>query len=199
MPSVSALGFTRGRLVHDSWTGAVALWSDRVVRRLLLAQWLPPAFVTGAESLLVAYASGQGFPATAAAALMSGLPAGMLMGHFVIGRLVTPSRRESLLRAIVFLLGAPLIGFLAEPPWPLAVALAVMSGCGFAYSLGLQRAFLAAAPDGRRGQLFALHATGLMALQGLGPLGLGALAQFSSPGLAIAAAGTATAALAFTF
>ena len=198
LPSLAAPVSTKGRLVQDSWEGSVALWSDRTVRRLLLAQWLPPAFVTGAESLLVSYATGQGFPPTAAAALMSGLPMGMLLGYFVLGRFVTPSRRERLFSAIIFLLGAPLIGFLAAPGWPLAVALSVMSGCGFAYSLGLQRAFLAAAPDGRRGQMFALHMTGLMALQGLGPLALGALAQFTSPALAIAAAGTATVALAFT-
>ncbi len=199
LPSIDVPVSTKGRLVRDSWKGSVALWSDRTVRRLLLAQWLPPAFVTGAESLLVSYATGQGFSPTAAAALMSGMPAGMLLGYFVIGRFVTPSRRERLVSAVIFLLGAPLIGFLAEPAWPVAVLLAALSGCGFAYSLGLQRAFLAAAPQGRRGQLFALQMTGLMTLQGLGPLVLGALAQFSSPALAIAAAGTATVALAFAF
>jgi len=55
-----------------------------------------------------------------------------------------------------------------------------------------QRALLEAAPENRRGQLFALLSTGLMALQGIGPLVMGALAEVTSPVLAITAAGLAT-------
>jgi len=71
-------------------------------------------------------------------------------------------------------------------------ALLVVAGFGFAYGLGLQRAFLAAAPDGRQGHLFALFSTGMMALQGLAPLALGVLAEATSPATAIATAGAAT-------
>jgi predicted MFS family arabinose efflux permease len=178
--------------VRDSWTGAVALLSDRTVRRLLLAQWLPSAFVAGAEALLVAYGAGRGFPAGTGAVLMAAPAVGMLLGNFVAGRFLRPALRERAAPALVVVLGAPLIALLAAPPLPLLVGLLVVAGTGFAFGLGLQRAFLAAAPEDRRGQLFALFSTGMMALQGIGPLVLGVVAEVTSPALAIAAAGAAT-------
>jgi predicted MFS family arabinose efflux permease len=182
----------RAGAIRDSWAGAVAMLSDGTIRRLLLAQWLPSAFVAGAEALFVAYGAGRGFPAGSGAVLMGAPALGMLLGNFVVGRFVRPARRERLVRAFLVVLGAPLIVLLVAPPLPVVVGLLIVAGTGFAYGLGLQRAFLAAAPEHRRGQLFALLSTGLMALQGIGPLVLGALAELTSPVVAIAAAGLAT-------
>jgi predicted MFS family arabinose efflux permease len=142
--------------------------------------------------LFVAYGAGRGFPAGAGAVLMGAPALGMLLGNFVVGRFVRPARRERLVRAFLVVLGAPLIVLLVAPPLPVVVGLLIVAGTGFAYGLGLQRAFLAAAPEHRRGQLFALLSTGLMALQGIGPLVLGALAELTSPVVAIAVAGLAT-------
>ncbi|GAA3221288.1 MFS transporter [Dactylosporangium siamense] len=192
LPTAGRSAARSGGAVRDSWTGAVALLSDRTIRRLLLAQWLPSAFVAGAEALLVAYGASRGFPPGTGAVLMAAPPVGMLVGNFAAGRLMRPSLRERSSPAFLLVLGTPLIGLLAAPPLPLLVALLVVAGTGFAYGLGLQRAFLAAAPEDRRGQLFALQSTGLMALQGVGPLLLGTLAQLTTPALAIAVAGVAT-------
>jgi predicted MFS family arabinose efflux permease len=182
----------RAGAVRDSWSGAMAMLGDGTIRRLLLAQWLPSAFVAGAEALFVAYGAGRGFPAGAGAVLMGAPAVGMLLGNFVVGRFVRPVRRERLVRALLVVLGTPLVVLLVAPPLPVVVGLLVVAGTGFAYGLGLQRAFLEAAPENRRGQLFALLSTGLMALQGIGPLVLGALAELTSPVVAIAAAGLAT-------
>ena len=178
--------------VRDSVAGATALLTDGTIRRLLLAQWLPSAFVAGAEALFVAYAAGRGFPAGTGAVLMGAPAAGMLLGNFVVGRFVRPVVRERLVGAFLVVLGAPLVVLLTAPPLPVVVGLLVVAGTGFAYGLGLQRAFLEAAPEDRLGQLFALLSTGLMALQGVGPLVLGAVAEATAPVLAIAAAGLAT-------
>ncbi|MDG6108641.1 MFS transporter [Dactylosporangium aurantiacum] len=185
-------GAGRGGAVRDSWTGAVALLSDRTIRRLLLAQWLPSALAAGAEALLVAYGAGRGFAAGSGALLMAAPALGMLAGNFGAGRCMRPSLRERSSPWFLLVLGTPLIALLAGPPLPVAVGLLVVAGTGFAYGLGLQRAFLAAAPEDRRGQLFALLSTGLMALQGVGPLVLGAVAEVTSPAVAIAVAGAAT-------
>lgn len=185
-------GADRPGAVRDSWTGAVALLSDRTIRPLLLAQWLPSAFVAGAEALLVAYSAGRGFPAGTGALLMAAPAAGMLAGNFGAGRLMRPSLRERATPWLLLVLGAPLVALLAGPPLPVVVGLLVVAGTGFAYGLGLQRAFLAAAPEDRRGQLFALLSTGMMVLQGVGPLVLGAVAEVTSPAVAIAVAGAAT-------
>ncbi|GAA0484031.1 hypothetical protein Ade02nite_96070 [Paractinoplanes deccanensis] len=182
--------------VRDSWAGTIALLSDRTIRRLLLVQWVPSALVAGAEALLVAYGAGRGFPAGAGAILMGAPAVGMLLGNFVVGRFLRPSLRERYAAAFVLVLGVPLIALLAAPPLPIVVALLVLAGTGYAYGLGVQRAFLEAAPPDRRGQLFALHSTGLMALQGVGPLVLGVLAEATSTTVAIAVAGLATAVIA---
>jgi predicted MFS family arabinose efflux permease len=185
-----------GSAVRASLTGAARLFADRTVRRLLLVQWLPSAFVAGAEALLVAYATWRGFPAGAAGALMAALPVGMLVGDLVVGRCLRPATRERLSAPLVVLLGAPLVALAIGPPLAVTIGLLTLAGTGFAYGLGLQRRFLAAAPEASRGQLFAMLSTGLMTLQGLGPLLFGAAAELTTPGLAIAAAGVATVTLA---
>ncbi|MEU4160227.1 MFS transporter [Actinoplanes sp. NPDC026670] len=184
--------------VRDSWTGATAMLADPAIRRLLLAQWLPSALVVGAEALLIAYSADRGLPPGAGAVLMAGPAVGMLLGDLIVGRFVRPIWRERLSGPLVLLLGAPLLLLPANPPLPVTAALLVLSGTGFAYSLGLQRAFLEAAPEHRVGQLFALLSTGLMALQGVGPLLSGALAELTTPATAIACAGAATMLVAMT-
>src|SRR5688572_9676360 len=42
--------------VTESWRTNRALLGNRVIRGLLLIQWLPPLFIVGAEALIVAYA-----------------------------------------------------------------------------------------------------------------------------------------------
>jgi predicted MFS family arabinose efflux permease len=178
--------------VRDSWTGARDMLADRTIRRLLLAQWLPCALAVGAEALLVSYAARRGLPPGSGALLMGAPAAGMLLGDLIVGRFVKPAWRERLTGPLVLLLGAPLLLLPLNPPLPATVTLLVLSGFGFAYSLGLQRAFLEAAPPDRVGQLFALLSTGMMALQGTGPLLAGALAELTSPATAAATAGAAT-------
>jgi predicted exporter len=77
-------------------------------------------------------------------------------------------------------------------PLSILLGLRLVSGAGFAYTLGLQRAFLDAVPEPRRGQAFTILSTGLMTVQGLGPLAMGAAAQLLSATLAIAVGGLLT-------
>jgi hypothetical protein len=67
-----------------------------------------------------------------------------------------------------------------------------MAGTGFSYGLGLQRIFLEALDPELRGQAFALQLTGLMTLQGVGPLVTGALTEVAPIPLTLAATGLAT-------
>lgn len=94
LPAETRVAHKAGNPVRDSWSGAVALLGDRTVRRLLMAQWLPSAFMAGAEALLVAYGAGRGFPAGTGALLMGAPAVGMLLGNFVAGRFLRPSVRE---------------------------------------------------------------------------------------------------------
>ena len=196
-PGVSdgASGSARGDggAVRARLRGARLLLRGRTVRRLMLAQWLPSAFVAGAEGLIVAYAGGRHFAPGWYAVLMGCLPVGMLIGDLLVGRLLRPSTRERLVVPLVVLMGLPLIGFAAEPGVGVACALLLLTGSGFAYGLGLQRPFLDALPQDGQGQAFGLLGSGNLTLQGVGPACFGSVAEGIGTGGAIALAGGAAA------
>ncbi|MDL4777028.1 MFS transporter [Actinomadura xylanilytica] len=182
-------GGRRRSLVKESWAGTVRLLTDPVVRPLLLAQWLPSAFCAGAESLLVPYAAVRGFGSGTAALLLGCTVGGMLLGNLAAGRLLSPPARERLLVPLMALTGLPLVPLAFGVPAPAAAALLLLAGTGLAYELGIQRPFVDALPEDGRGHAFGLLSTGLMTLQGIGPLAVGALAEFVTVGPALAAAG----------
>ncbi|MBB4710239.1 putative MFS family arabinose efflux permease [Streptomyces luteogriseus] len=180
-----------GGAAGASLHGAGLLLSGRTVRRLMLAQWLPPAFVTGAEGLIVAYAGGHRFAPGWYAVLMGCLPVGMLVGDLLVGRLLRPPTRERLVVPLMGLTGLPLVGFAAEPGVGVSSCLLLISGFGSAYGLGLQRPFLDALPQDGQGHAFGLLGSGSMTLQGVGPACFGSVAAGIGTGGAIALAGGA--------
>jgi predicted MFS family arabinose efflux permease len=163
--------------LRRSWSGNRQLLRDRTIRTLILAQWLPPACVTGAESLLVPYVAVRGLPVAAGGLLLACLPVGMMIGSVLIGRVLGPLSRRRLLLPLMIAVGLPLIGFsITGLPVVLCGALLVLAGTGFAYGLALQQRFRDIVPSAVRGQAFSLLSTGLMTAQGLSPALAGALA-----------------------
>jgi predicted MFS family arabinose efflux permease len=192
LPRMVAEQVGEAAAVRRSWSVTVRLWRDPTVRSLLLVQWLPPACITGAEALFVPYAAQRGFPAGGAGLLLASIAVGMLLGNLVVGRVIPPLTRERMVTSMLVLLGAPLVGLALPLPLWLAASLLVLSGAGFSYGLGLQRVFLEALDPQLRGQAFALQFTGLMTLQGVGPLVMGAVGEVTPISLAIAGAGIGT-------
>lgn len=183
-------------LLRQSIRGNLRLLADRPVRVLLMAQWLPPAFITSAESLVIPYAAVRHYPAGSAGLLLACIPVGMLLGDLVVARLLTPRTRERLVIPLIAVLGLPLVAFALDiGPVPAGMLLFLV-GCGFAYGLGIQRRFLDVIPAGSRGQAFALMSTGLMTSQGIGPMVVGAVAEVLPIGTTIAVAGIGTLAIA---
>jgi MFS family permease len=88
-------------------------------------------------------------------------------------------------------LGAPILILTFSPSEWMVGAVLFVTGGGFAYTLGLQRVFIDAIPEHRRGQAFGLLAMGLMTFQGVGPLIFGAIAQIWSIRAAMALAAAA--------
>ena len=179
-------------IVRATVSGNIELFADRTVRGLLLAQWLPAWFVTGAESLIVPYAGSLGQPASAASPLLAAVPAGMLLGDVIVGRFCRPRARERLAFPLAAVMGVPLLTLAFRPPLPAAAAVLFACGLGFAYALGIQQAFLDSLPARLRGQAFGLNSTGAMGGQGLLPPAAGGLASAFGAGAAMAIAGAAT-------
>jgi MFS family permease len=179
-------------IVSATVAGHVELFANPTVRGLLLAQWLPAWFVTGAESLIVPYTGSLGRSASAAGPLLAAIPVGMVLGEVLVGRFCTPDRRRRLAFPLVTVMGIPLLALFFRPPLPLAGVFLLISGAGFAYQLGIQQAFLNSLPEGLRGRAFALNSTGAMGGQGLIPPAAGGLASVLGAGTAMAIAGAAT-------
>lgn len=185
-----------GSILRQSLAGSRLLITDPAVRALMLANWLPPAFVTGAESVIVPYTARRGFPVGSSGLLLACLPTGMIMADIVVGRLVQPATRERLTLPLMLVTALPLLAFAVAAPLAVMAGLLVITGSGLAYTLGLQRRFLDAVPQPMLGQGFGLLTTGLMTLQGVGPVVFGAVAEVTGPGRAMALAGLATGAAA---
>jgi Na+/melibiose symporter-like transporter len=189
-------GRARGT-VRATLAGNRELLATPGLRRLLLMQWLPTWFATGAEALVVPYTVSVGHPASAASLLLAAGPCGMLAGNVVVGRLCAPAVRERLVLPLAVLLGVPLLAFAWRPPLAIAALALLVSGVGLAYTLGLQRAFADTVPPHLRGQGFGLASTGLMGGQGLLPSALGGVATAlgASGAMAVAGAGVVAGAL----
>ncbi|TDV40721.1 MFS transporter [Actinophytocola oryzae] len=193
LPDLPAPGRQSERsLVLQSYHGARELLVDTTVRRLLIANWLPPAFVIGGESLLIPYAGLRHFPESASGIILGCIPVGMFLGNLVVTRALTPRARERAVAPLVAVLGLPMLGFVLDVPPVVAGVLMAIMGCGFAFGLGLQGPFRDALPGDARGQAFGLLSTGLMTLQGVGPLVFGGLTEVVPVGAAMALAGVAT-------
>jgi predicted MFS family arabinose efflux permease len=175
--------------VRATWRGNRALLADPAVRGQVLAQALPPALVTGAEGVVVAYVAQVGAPPSAAGLLLGTFPVGMGLGHLAVGRWCPPELRERLSLPLLLALGAPLLLMATTPPVAVAAVLLLLAGALLAYELGLQRRFLDAVPESSRGQAFGLLSTLLMFGQGLAPVAAGAVAGVWSPSAAMAVTG----------
>jgi predicted MFS family arabinose efflux permease len=191
-PAARSTGPAARGVVRATVAGNLELLADRTVRGLLLAQWLPAWFVTGAEALIVPYTGSLGQPASAASPLLAAVPAGMLLGDVIVGRFCRPRARERLAFPLAAAMGVPLLALAFRPPLPIAGVALFATGFGFAYALGIQRAFLDSLPARLRGQAFGLNSTGAMGGQGLVPMAAGGLAAAFGAGAAMAISGTAT-------
>lgn len=135
------------------------------------------------------YVASLGYPDGFGGLLLAALPVGILLGNLVVGRALRPHARERFAFPLALLVGAALLPMVLRLPlWAASIAFA-LAAAGLSYELGIQRTFIDAIPEHRRGQAFGLLATGLMTGQGLGALILGSLAEATGPGLAIALGG----------
>ncbi|AWS49027.1 MFS transporter [Streptosporangium sp. 'caverna'] len=174
-----------GGAVRETLRVNRTLMVDARVRGLLLAQWLPISFVTGAEAMLVPYLGGTAGIALAASSV------GLAAGNLAVGRLVSPAGRERLALPLAVAAGVPLLVFVVQPVFWGAALLMLLATAGSSYELGLQRRFVEAVAEPFRGQAFGLSSAGMMTGQALGAALVGGAAELTSPHMAIVLAGVA--------
>ncbi|MFD8092277.1 MFS transporter [Streptomyces malaysiensis] len=166
--------------VAETWRGNARLWSSAPRRHVYYALWVPNGLIVGCESLFVPYAPRHAGLLFAVGSL------GMLTGDLLTGRLLAPHRRERLAAPLRLLLAAPYLVFALRPPLPLALAAVALASIGFSATLPLQQRLMALTPDEMSGQALGLHSSGMLTMQGVSAALAGALAQPTSPAVAMA-------------
>ncbi|MEU4891604.1 MFS transporter [Streptomyces sp. NPDC044780] len=176
-------------LLGDSLGGVRRLFADRRIRALMLLSWVPPMFVVMPEALLTPYSDGLGLGSAGLGLLMCGMPVGAIAAEALVGSLLGPRARARLTLPVGVAAMLPALGYACRPSLGWALALQLLTGCGIAYSLGLDQWFLAAVPDELRGRAMTVLTAGLMTFQGLGMAVSGAVAEFAPVHVVAAAAG----------
>ncbi|MEV5971635.1 MFS transporter [Streptomyces sp. NPDC051921] len=159
----------------ETWRTNARLWSSRPRRLVYLALWVPNGLVVGCESLFVPYAPERAGLLFACAAV------GMLAGDIAVGRFLPARWRGRLAAPLQALLAAPYLIFVLDPGPLLALVAITVSAVGYSASLLHQERLTALVPDELGGHALGLHASGMLALQGLSAALAGGLAQLTSP------------------
>ncbi|CAM5305081.1 MULTISPECIES: MFS transporter [Streptomyces] len=169
-----------------TWRANAELWSSRPRRLTYLGLWLPNGMVVGCESLYVSYAPHAAGTLFACAAL------GMFAGDVTVGRLLRPAVRRRLATPLLLLLATPYLVFSAHPPVPVAVVCVTVASAGFGASLVQQERLMSLTPGDLAGQALGLHSAGMLTCQGVSAALAGAVAQFTSPAMAMTAMAAAS-------
>lgn len=174
---------------REGWLfGARQLWQNRRVRLLLPFTWLLGVLVVP-EGLAAPYAAHLGAGPRAVGILLAAGPTGVLIGSMVFSRWVSAPIRSALLGPLAVGAGLPLVACAVVTGLPATAALWCLSGVCTAYQVQVVTELVGAIDDNVRARALGLASAGLLAAQGVGLLGGGALAQFSTVRTAVAVAG----------
>ena len=155
---------------------------------LVLFGWLA-GFTVVPEGLAAPYARTlDGGPPTIGL-LLAAAPAGLLIGAFVLGRLIRPSDRLRPMGWLAMLSCAPLIFCQVRPPLPMVTALWALAWRGRRLPVGRRGGLHPGAAAGPAGACVRVAQAGLLAAQVLGILAAGAVAQRLGPQTAVTLAG----------
>ena len=158
--------------------GITLIWRDPCLRSLTALAWLA-GFAIVPEALIVPFAASVGAGPTAIGWLLAVESAAMVLGAFLLVRFVPLERRLRLLGPLAVLTVVPLIAYAAGPGLAAGLVLLGLSGLFAAYQVTVSATFMERVPDERRGQAYGIARSGLIAVQGLGVVAGGLVAELT--------------------
>lgn len=174
-----------------SWSGDIAagartVFADPSRRTLAVVVWLAGTYIAP-EGVAAPYAAQLGAGPVAVGLLLAAIPAGSVVGAIVFTRWAPQRTRERWMLPLAVAAGVPLMVSALAPSVAAITVLWALSGAAVAASLiQAQAGFVRRTPAEARGRATGLAAAGLIGAQGLGLLTAGLLAEWSSPGVAVA-------------
>lgn len=156
--------------------GIRIVFGNRKLLILLLFGWLAGFYIVP-EGLAAPYAHSLRGSTFMVGLLMAAMPLGMMVGAFLLGRAAAPSSRMRMMGWLAIGSCAPLIGSAWNPPLWAVLLLWTLAGAGGAYQIAAASAFVQALEPATRARAFGVAQSGLYAVQGLGILVGGAVAE----------------------
>ncbi len=180
----------RSSVRADITAGVRLVFGDDTLRTLMLFGWLVTFYVVP-MGLAAPYAARfPGLPlAVGTGFIFAALPFGTAIGTFVLGRVVSPGRRQRWMGGMAVGSCAVLLLCGLHPGFAASIAIFTVAGAFAGYQIAANAAFVAAVPAERRGQAFGLANGGMQVFQGLWFIVAGAVAGALSPATMIAISG----------
>lgn len=174
--------------VKEILTGIRLVFANPALRSPMLLGWIA-AFYNAPEGVAAPLARELGAGTAAVGVILATEALGASLGAVAFGRLVRPPTRLRWMRPLAFASCAVLTLFALGPVFPLALLILFASGLFDCFQVAASAAFLTAAPEGQRSQVFGLAQAGMSLGQGAALILAGAVAQHHSPSTAIAVSG----------
>jgi MFS family permease len=186
----AAAGTGLGGLWEDVRLGGAHLRGDLPLRSLMLLACAMSMVFVAPEAVALAYAHEQGAATRVGGLLLAAPPLGAVAGAWLVGRWHWQAQVRRILPMAV---GAsvPLLLMALEPPWPVALALFVVSGACGSFMVPLLSTFTLLAPKHLRGRLNGLAGAGFSAATVAAYLLVGVVADLTSPAFSVTVAGAA--------
>jgi MFS family permease len=182
-------GEVEATFLQDFRAGVRLVFDDPALRALVVLGWGSALFVIAPEAVALAYARHEGMQPQVGAALMASLPAGAALGAYLLGR-QAPLRQVGAILPLTVLCCLPLLVVSIVPPWWVTLGLFFVSGLGQGFLLPLITTVTLLAPAAFRGRVNGLAGGGFSLASAAAFLLAGALADLTSPAVAVTAAGS---------
>ena len=146
-------------------------------------------FCTAPEGIAAPLAHSLGGGTLAAGLILTAGALGPSAGAVAFTRLVRPAARIAVMRPLAIACCATLMLFALHPGLPLALLIIVVSGLFDCYQVAAVSAFVQAAPDSHRSQVFGVAQAAMSLGQGAAMIAAGAIAEHITPSATIALSG----------
>ncbi|MFL6070215.1 MAG: MFS transporter [Actinomycetes bacterium] len=187
-PSAADPGTSAARMFRDMKSGLSTIVRTRSLRGVVFLLWASAALLVATDAVALPYATGAGAPTWAATVLLAATPAGAAIGSLLVARL--PMQRQvRLIFPLAIASMVPLLATASEPPVAVATVLWAFNGLAQGYVVTLMALSMQLTPEHRRGRVFGVAGGGFNAMAIAGLIGMGAVAQHTSPAAAVVLAG----------
>lgn len=180
-------GESHRTLRADFREGWHTVFDDPAIRALVVLGWGAAVFLVAPEAVALAYAREDGADTAVGAALMASLPAGAAIGALLVARL-EPMRQVSLIVPLAVAACAPLLLTSLAPPWEVALPLWFVAGLSQGFMVPLMTTVNLVSPAAVRGRVNGLAGAGFSMVTAATFLLAGAMADLSSPAVAVTVA-----------